>query len=121
MQWSRTQLLECRHDTDGSSGYDPVDRRTYVMNPGRFILVLLTVAALVVGAASLYWSDPWQTGAAAAASQPIPEVVSNITAGGGAGLSGVRGLDAFAAGAGLYVVTAASDGDAILVINVTDP
>ena len=53
--------------------------------------------------------------------QPIPEVISNVTAGDGASLAGVRGLDVFAADAGLYVVAAASSGDAILVINVTDP
>ncbi len=82
---------------------------------------MLTMAALVVGAASLYWPvDPWEMDVAAAASPPIPEIVSNITAGDGASLSGVRGLDAFAVDAGLYVA-AASYGDAILVINVTDP
>ena len=93
------------------------------MTAGRSIL-MLAVAALVVSAASLYWYvDPWEMGVAAAAthpgaSGPIPVMVSNITAG---DLAGVRGLDAFAAGAGLYVVAAASDGGAILVINVTDP
>lgn len=54
------------------------------------------------------------------APQPIPKIVSNITAGDGANLSGVRGLDAFAVDACLYVA-AASYGDAILVINVTVP
>ena len=97
------------------------------MNLGRFILVLLTMAALVVGAASLYWyADPWETGVAAAATHPrapppMPEVVSNITVGNGASLSGVRDLEPFAVGAGLYMVAAAPHGDAILVINVTDP
>ena len=99
-----------------------MDCRASVMNPDRSILVLLTMAALVVGAAGLYWSaDPWGMGVAAAASQPIPEVVSNVTAGNGASLSGVRDMDIFAADAGLYVVAAAHNGDAILVINVTDP
>ena len=88
------------------------------MKPGRSILVL-AVAALVVGAASLWSADPWDMGVAAA-SPPIPEVVSNVTAGGGASLSGVRDLDAFAVGAGLYVAAASYDGG-ILVINVTDP
>ncbi|MBI1657309.1 MAG: hypothetical protein IS632_00820, partial [Thaumarchaeota archaeon] len=90
------------------------------MKPGRSMLVL-AVAALVVGAASLYWSaDPWGMGVAAAASPPIPEIISNVTAGDGS-LSGVRDLESFAAGAGLYMVAAASYGDGILVINVTDP
>ena len=111
------------HDIDdGSSDYDPMDCRACVMNPGRSTFVSLAVAALVVGAASPYWSaDPWEVGVAAAASQPIPEIVSNVTAGDGASLSGVRGMDVFAADAGLYMVAAASGGDAILVINVTDP
>ena len=90
------------------------------MTAGRSIL-MLTVAALVVGAASLYWSaDPYEMGVAAAASPSIPEIVSNVTAGDGS-LSGVRDLDTFAVDAGLYMVAAASYGDAILVINVTDP
>ena len=63
---------------------------------------------------------------AAAASQPqtippIPEIVSDITAGGGASLSGVQDLDVFAIDDGLYVAAVASGGDAILVINITDP
>ena len=84
-------------------------------------MLVLAVAALMVGVASLYWSaDPWDMGVAAAASLPIPEIISNVTAGDGS-LSGVRDLESFAVGAGLYMVAAAPHGDAILVINVTDP
>ena len=95
---------------------------------GRPILVLLVAVALAVGAAGLYWSGDLPgggRGVAAAATHPghqlVPEVISNVTAGDGASLAGVRGLDVFAADAGLYVVAAASSGDAVLVINVTDP
>ena len=101
--------------------------RAGVTAMGRSILVLLAAVALVAGAAGLYGSgDPWEIGVAAAATHPghhqlIPEIISDVAAGDGASLSGVRGLDVFAAGAGLYVVAAASSGDAILVINVTDP
>ena len=103
-----------------------LDRRVCVMAMGRSIFVLLVAVALAVGTAGLYWSgDPPGTGMAAAAThsghQPMPEVISNVTAGDGASLAGVRGLDVFAVDGGLYVVAAASSGDAILVINVTDP
>ena len=86
----------------------------------------LAVTALAVGVAGLHWSGDLWVGAAEATSarapQPVPEVISNITAGeGDTGLSGVRDLGVFAVDAGLYVVAVASGGDAVLIINVTDP
>ena len=98
------------------------------MAVGRPILVLLVAVALAVGAAGLHWSGDLPgggRGVAAAATHPgdqlVPEVISNVTAGDGASLAGVRDLGVFAVDGGLYVVAAASSGDAILVINVTDP
>ncbi len=86
----------------------------------------LAVTALAVGVAGLHWSGDLWVGAAEATSarapQPVPAVISNITAGeGDTGLSGVRDLGTFAVDAGLYVVAVASGGDAVLIINVTDP
>ena len=76
---------------------------------------MLAVGVLVVGTASLYCvRRSLGDGRGRCGIPSIQAIVSNITAGDGAGLSGVRGMDVFAADAGLYMVAAASDGGAIL-------